>query len=222
MEPHPDVDHAMWDAQVRLRKGKPLRAGEWPSPAPLFVYDQRPPVFEDFPVPNSDICVASDPLRAFLEREAPGACEFLPIRIQGPGIESVPHRFWAINWIRVFDCLDPRSMEQTEDGPRVAVPVIDPSQIPLDGVLGLLGGYQVVRLIRNDLRLKLIRAGFTGLDYYSIAHRDGTDFLPFIRADGTIVLPDGAPADTRLPPPRPKSPKPHASRRTSRTSRKRK
>lgn len=96
------------------------------------------------------------------------------------------------------------------------MPIIDPSRIPPDGVLGLLGEYEVVRLIRNDLRLKLIRAGFTGLEYFRIAHSNGTDFLPFMRADGTIVLPDGAPADTSLPPPRPKTPKPHTSRRTKR------
>ncbi|MCW5765346.1 MAG: hypothetical protein KIT68_05165 [Phycisphaeraceae bacterium] len=154
---------------------------------------RTPAGFRGLPFTVIDIYVASTPLRKFLEQEAPGACEFLPIRIQGPGIESVPHRFWAINWIRVFDCLDPRSMEQTEDGPKVVVPIIDPSRIPPDGVLGLLGEYEVVRLIRNDLRLKLIRAGFTGLDFYHIAHSNGTDFLPFMRADGTIVLPDERP-----------------------------
>lgn len=110
LESHPSVDQLMWKFGRRFCAGKPLRVGEWPSPAPLFTYNRRPPVFEDFPANSDDIFVASDPLRRFLEQEAPGACEFLPIRIQGPGNESVPHRYWAINFLRVFDCLDPRSM----------------------------------------------------------------------------------------------------------------
>ncbi len=135
-------------------------------------------------VVNSSLTV-SDRLRSFFETEAPGAAEYLPIRIEGPGSERASSRYWIMNWLKVFDCLDEEASINTDDTGRryVEVPVIDPRRIPPDGVLGVLKGFEVVQLVRNDLRLKLIKAGFTGLWFTKIAHVTVSESINFEKVD---------------------------------------
>ena len=119
--------------------------------------------------------------------------EYLPVRVEGPGSKSLG-QYWAMNWVRTFDCLDEdASMNVDKTGRRyVEVPVIDPSRIPPDGVLGLLGGYSVVHLIRDDLRRKINKAGFEGFEYYDIAHTDTPAATNFVKPDHTKRKQGGA------------------------------
>jgi hypothetical protein len=162
-----------WRTRVRLREGRPMGPGEWPSPPPVFVYTSVK-CFEDIPWPRRvSIFIVSDRLRALLEAEAPGAAEYLPVHLQGPRSRELPGPYWVMNWVRLLDCLDEEaSMDEDEKGRFVQVPVIDPSRIPPDATLGLLKGYEVVKLIRDDLRIKIEKAGLTGLKYSPIAQLD--------------------------------------------------
>lgn len=198
-----------WRAQWWLRDGRRVASKQWPLATPLFGYSELPVQFTDMPR-SGDFYIASARLREFFEAEAPGAAQYLPIRIDGPGSASIPGPYWAMNFVRVFDCLDEElSMNTDENGDRfVEVPVIDPRRIPDDGVLGLLGGYQVIRLIRNDLRLKIKKAGFTGLDFFGIAHsttpEDVTWEKPDHRAEAEVAKRKhrAAPAPAAAPKPR--------------------
>lgn len=182
-----DEDWA-WDIRVRLRRGTKLRI--WPDPPPVFVF-KKVKEFTDMPCGMDSFHVVSDRLRKFLEVEAPRSAQYFPIRLQGPRAHELSQPYWAINWIRVFDCLDPQSYNVDDAGTRyVQVEIIDSSRIPGDGVLGLLGGFTVTVLIRNDLKLKLQKAGFTGLWFPRIAHSDGRNFKPFMSVDYSEV-PEG-------------------------------
>lgn len=170
-----DDEAWIWPIRVRLREGKRMASGEWSVAKARFTYSQVAE-FEDIPrvVGYGCMLLCSDRLRAFFEAEAPGAAEYLPIRIDGPRSREMPGPYWAVNMLRLFDCLDEKeSMDVDENGKRfVQIPVVDISRVPSDGVLGLLKGYQVVRLIRNDLRLKFQKAGFTGAWFQRIAEID--------------------------------------------------
>lgn len=152
-----------------------MKPGEWCAEHARFTY-RHVDQFEDIPSVFGYGCVmlVSDRLRRFLEIEAPDAAEYLPVQIDGPRADEMPGPYWAVNMLRLFDCLDEEeSMDVDEDGKRfVQVPVVDVSRVPPDGVFGLLKGFQIVRLIRNDLRLKFKKAGFTGAWFERIAEID--------------------------------------------------
>jgi hypothetical protein len=150
----------------RLQEGRPMDG--WTPP--VFAADP-PPAFEDVPWAAGCFLLVSSRLRAFLEAEAPGAAQYLPVVIEGPGAEGAGPYF-AVNWLRTLPCLDEAaSMNVDPTGRRyVEVPVIDPRRAPADAVIGPLGGYTVVTLVRDDLRKKLKAAGFTGPQFYKIAH----------------------------------------------------
>lgn len=195
-----------WPWRSRFQQGTAMGPGEWPDPPPQIQADpelhkKKPvPCFEDLPWSGLSEHIVSDRLRTFLEAEAPGAAEYLPVELVGPGSENCPHRYWVVNWLCVFDCLDEEaSMNEDENGRYVEVPVIDASRIPDDGVIGVLNGYRVVVLIRNDLRLKMKKAEIIGPQFYGIAHSDGTNFEPFIKPDakggpGKIQFPTKLPS----------------------------
>ncbi|MCB9844665.1 MAG: hypothetical protein H6811_01580 [Phycisphaeraceae bacterium] len=193
-----------WSTVFRLREGRPIEAGEWPDPPPLFTYEDAV-MFPDLATDLTYMYVISSRLRSFLEAEAPGAAEYLPVRFEGPRSEEIPEPYWAMNWLRVLDCMDEDACTNIdEDGkPFIVVPVIDPAKAPEDGVLGLLGGYTVMKLIRNDLRLKMQKAGFTGIWFMRLSHsRD-----PFSPQYRLVGRPDKDPP----PPPPPPPPKRSAS-----------
>lgn len=180
----------MWRMAMRFCQGRRLRS--WPDPLPVFAYGARYfKEFVDMPCSIDGIQIVSERLRLFLLKEAPGAAQFMPITLEGPRSSEIPFPYWIINWTKVFDCLDPQSFNVDDAGIRyVEVPIIDASRIPDDGVLGVLGEFEVVSLVRNDLRLKMIKAGFTGLEFFRIAHSDGTDFRPYMSVDWSQVPED--------------------------------
>lgn len=116
--------------------------------------------------------IISNRFRQLLEAEAPGAAQYLPITIEGPDSDKIGQPYWAVNWLRVFECLDKEhSVTDVHEGvERIMFPCVDPRKVPDDGVLGLLGGYTVIVLIRDDLRKKIKAAEMTGFACGGIAH----------------------------------------------------
>ena len=130
--------------------------------------------------------IVSPRLRKFLEVEAPGHCQFFPVHISGPRPNDAQFDYWAINWLRAADCLDPQSYDGTfhDDGrPKVMVPIIDISRIPSDFLIGPLKNFRVQEIIRDDLRRKMRAAKFVDPWFERVAHADGRNFRPFIRPD---------------------------------------
>lgn len=165
-----------WSAQ----KGESMWAGErrsarewWPTPAPVFRLVNKVKTIEDLLWPIGDYYLVSPRLREFLEKHAPGAAEYLPVRIEGPGSERLPP-YSAMNFLRVFRCMDEDESINIDasGGMYVEVPVIDPSLVPADGVLGLLGGFQVLRLMRYDLKRMYEEQKFLGGFFMRVASTD--------------------------------------------------
>ena len=158
-----------WGITASLRIGATAR--NWPSPPPRFVY-KRPPKFTDLPIPLHHYSIISDRFRRLLEVSAPGAAEYLPIRLDGPGSGKLGP-YWMVNWLRLFDCLDEKEsvIDIGQDGVRrIMFPCIEPRRVPADGVLGLLRGHDVVVLVRDDLCKSIKKAGITGFAVGPIAH----------------------------------------------------
>jgi len=184
----PTDDDWSWNMGERLRKGRSMTRSQWPSPPPVWTYD-KVKTFEDMPWGIRDFHIVSDRLRAFLEVEAPGAAQYMPIALRGPRQKEIPCSYWAMNFVRVFDCLDEEhSMNVDDTGRRyVEFPVIDPRRIPEDGVLGLLKEYEVDRIIRDDLRRKIIKEKFVGPQFYQIGQLDLPHTRNFKKVDWSKV-----------------------------------
>lgn len=164
--------------------GRTSAADRWLRPPPKYTIIEPFKTIEDVLSPVEDYYLVSPRLREFLEKHAPGAAEFLPIRIEGPGSERRP-QYWAINFLRVLNCLDEDESINTDacGGKFVEVPVIDPSRVPPDGVLGLLGGFQVLRLMRHDLKRKYEEQKFLGGFFSKVASIDRPESINFVMPD---------------------------------------
>ncbi len=160
----------------------------WPDPPP--VYRASCPLkrgVTDYPSLVRPSEVVSDRLRLFLEVEAPGCCEFVRVLVQDESGRDTGV-YWAIKWPRTIDCLAEESFDKDENGEyvlydhgdrRVQYPIIDVHRIPARDQIGIIRGYEPMVLISNDLRLKLKKAGFTGLRFDRIAVYDDPDRIPF-------------------------------------------
>jgi hypothetical protein len=194
-----DAAYEDWANTTRFRAGFPMAKGEWPSPPPLFCYDSVKQ-FVDLPG-CLRLTIVSGRLRTLLEQLAPGSAEFLPVRLKGPRSDELPDTYWGVNWLRVIDCLHAESFNIDEQGKRyVEVPVIDPSKIPADFVLGVLEHFRVQVLVRNDLRLALKKAGVRGTQFYKVASIDRPESITWHKVDWT-ESDEGA--ERRELPPRP-------------------
>jgi hypothetical protein len=178
---------------------------EWPNPPPLFVYDSVT-VFEDYPW-SFNVDVVSGKLRSLLERLAPGVAEYWPIRLKGPRSDQLPDSYWAVNWLRVVDCLHEETFNVNDEGRRyVEVPVIDPAMIPGDVVLAVVEHFRVMKIIRDDLRLELIKAGIRGPQYGRMASIDRPETITWTKVDWSKpkkkerLPPAPKPPPMRLPP----------------------
>ncbi len=192
--------YELWGNTLRFNLGTKMNPGEWPDPPVLLVYDSHK-LIVDFPG-NLGFRVVSGKMRRILEEFAPDAAEYLPIRLKGPGSDSLQDTYWAMNWLSIVDCLDERSFNVDRKGKRyVEVPVIDPKKIPPDFVLGVLEHYRLQILLRNDLRLALNKAGIRGTQFYKVASIDRPESITWKNVDWSKADEDEArPAS---PPPRP-------------------
>jgi hypothetical protein len=177
-----NAEDSVWGQRVRprLREGEPLKPSEWPKVPPLHTVDEKYNKVDDYPAVGDGYVVVSQIVRELWEAEAPGAAQYLPIRLEGPGVVK---QYWAVNWLCLIDCLDEQSYDEDANGRFVQVPIIDANRIPDDQVLGAVKDFTPLRILRNDLRLKMIKAGITGVRFSKVAHADGTNFVPFIRPD---------------------------------------
>lgn len=150
-----------------LLRGVPLKSREWPSPAPIYTYTKCRRI-EDMPMTSASIDIVSDRLREIWEREAPGAVQFWPVRVEPVGCEPVTGQYWAVNWLAVVDCLAPESFDEDERGRFVQFCIVDRKRIPSDVKIGVVRGYEVQRFIRSDLKRKMIAEGIIGPQYLSL------------------------------------------------------
>lgn len=147
--------------RTHLWNGTPIAMYEWPEPVPVFVYTTKT-VFEDMLWSSSSNEIVSDRLRHIWEHEAPGAAQYLPVQLSGPGVEECPHKYWAVLWRRQIDCLAEESFDEDERGRFVQFCIINVARIPNDAVLGAVKDFLPQRIIRNDLKLKMKKAGIIG------------------------------------------------------------
>jgi hypothetical protein len=172
------VDQLPWTGLEawEFMKCKPFQ--KWTTPT--VSWRRRPKFLEDMPWTIDSVPLVSDRFKRFLEEKVPGHAQFLPLRMEGPGVDDEHRFFWAVNWLKCVDCLDlARSMNEysPEEGGGVFKEwtVIDPHRIPVDVVIGRLdkGGDRMSQvLIRDDLRRAIISAGFTGPQFYGVWHSD--------------------------------------------------
>ena len=157
---------AAWEvmAAERLRRGRRLRKGEWPVPAPRYV-SERPGRQADIRLMfGRDVFIVSERFREVLERAAPGAAEFLRVRIAGSARGGRAERYWAINWLRVFKC---------QPDPDIAE--IDASLVPSNGAAGVVAGTgwwcggEVI--VRRDVKREMERAGLVGVRFAPVRVR---------------------------------------------------
>jgi hypothetical protein len=199
------ADHAWaWKTKYLLHQARVMPRTEWPADPPL-IRCQRPGPQPDVLSESTDLYVVSGCLRAFLDAEAPGACQFLAVRLEGPGGKAPPGEYWVVNWLRAIECMHESSYgdEVDESGKRkVWYPVIDPSIVPPDAVLGIVEGFRGMRLIRGDLRKKIKDAGFTGVRFGKLGHAEPSSNRP---SEGTARARRPRVASTKLPPRKPLS-----------------
>jgi|GEM_PF-2342731 len=153
-------DHRM---EARCAAGRPLSPDEWPDPPPRYTYSRVGPKPDVRHVPLGGVWIVSEPLRRFLEQEAPGAAEFWPVRVEGPGRSTLHESYWAVNFLHAWRC-------SVNSGRR-----IDPDRVPADQRLGIVtddGQHRRSLLVRRDLKLLLQRARFIGLRYRRLEHLD--------------------------------------------------
>lgn len=136
----------------------------WPTPWPVWIYDKMPAGGpHDVPADVGGNVLVSERLRVFLEVHAPQQLSFYPVRVQGPG-SNILGKYFVVRFEYGWDCLHPYAWDEDENGRFVAFPVLDRGRIPADGVIGGVKGFSVLRLMRDDLKQKILAAGFTGFD----------------------------------------------------------
>lgn len=127
--------------------------------------------------------IVSDRLRRLIDEHAPGAAQFLPVRMfyEDRPLDLPP--YWLANWLFLEDCIDWQRSVYDEDllHPGTfsfALLVIDPS-LTKDRKILRIFGFNVITLIRSDLRQILVEEGITGCQYYRIWHTG--DALPTVK-----------------------------------------
>jgi hypothetical protein len=155
-----------WDFKFewKLQNGGILETWE-----EVAVQGRQAELLDDMPWSLDSNFFVSDRFREFLEAEVPGHAQFLPVRMEGPGVDEAHRRYWAVNWLHLLDCIDlPRSMDEGTAGPWMPTVVIDPARIPPDILVGRLKHRLVTTIIRGDLVKKIKKAKFTGPQFYEV------------------------------------------------------
>jgi len=113
---------------------------------------------------GNDVFIVSKRFREVFERAAPGAAEFLPVRIMGTSRGGRVERYWAVNWLRVFEC---------QPDPDIAE--IDASCVPPNGAAGVIAGTgwwcggEII--VRRDVKREMERAGLVGVRFAPVRVR---------------------------------------------------
>ncbi len=134
--------------------------------------DRRRPL-DDMPWMMCCVDVVSQQMREFLEREAPGDLQYLPITATFRGKPVPEATFWVIKTLRELDCID---HQKSEYKPMRSQPhrvtfqrvVFDLDEIPAGVMVFRAYGDTTILYIRTRLRDKIIAAGLTGCQFYPI------------------------------------------------------
>jgi hypothetical protein len=163
LEPDPESDD--WLCRNRHRLTVDYPPPKWPEEPPSFVYRTLPDAGPlDYPGVSIHMFIISERLRIFFNHEVPGKLSFYPIHVKGPNSESL-QRYYATRFEHEWDCLHPYAWDEDAlRGRFVAFPVLDRTKIPPDGVIGGVKHFGVLWLVRDDMKRKLMREGFSGFD----------------------------------------------------------
>jgi hypothetical protein len=115
------------DLDRRLVRGRAMSPVEWPAEPPLFTYKKVGSVPDIASFLGFGPYIVSGRLRKFIEQHAPGACEFLAVRVSGPGRDGLHADYWCINFLQAWECQ-----------PNPDVPEVDPALIPAGERLGIV------------------------------------------------------------------------------------
>lgn len=140
----------------------------WPELGPVVEWadgDMKSEV--DAPWDAATFNLASDRLRAFFERVAPGQIEFLPVQMRGHGWEKLKQRYWVMHLQYHWDCIDEAeslwSDPDEETGERsIMWRVIDPARIPPGQLLGLV---QNTLVCHRSIKRAYESEGLTGFTF---------------------------------------------------------
>ena len=166
----PAVEYDKWlsDQQPHFQGDYPPPSA-WPNPAPLWHFSSLPTSgATDAPYDIGQCVIVSARLREFFEREAPQQLTFYPVRVHGPGSDRLP-AYYVVRFDCAWDCLHPYAWDEDSNGRFVAFPLLARNSIPVDSVIGCVKHFGVLRLMRSDLKRKLLKEGFTGFDFYAKA-----------------------------------------------------
>lgn len=128
---------------------------------------------EDMPWPLEAEFIISERFRQFLQEQEPGAVQYVPIRmLWKSNRKPIGAAYWLANWLRVCDCLDRRWFDPNDvslpDGGPIRPRVIEPSRV--SGRICRVKYFEVITLVRRDLRDEIRRRGFTGPQFYEMWH----------------------------------------------------
>lgn len=170
-----------------LCQGTPIDG--WGSACRAIVDCQTPDPIEDMPWVGLSPPVVSDRLRRLIEAYEPGCGQFLPVqlRFNGHALDLPP--YWVANWLRVEDCIDWHRSTWRKDYLRdgkfeFARLVIDPGRT--SSAILRVRHYEVLTLIREDLRNILQANGITGCQFYPVWHAG--DDLPTMKFDPSALM----------------------------------
>jgi len=101
--------------------------------------------------------------------------QFLPVTLEGLGVDEVHREYWLVNWLKRLDCLDEsRSMNEYESGMVYSGwTVVDPRLFPPNVLVGRLnskGDHYSQTVIRGDLLAKLIQGKLPGPQIHGVWH----------------------------------------------------
>lgn len=140
----------------------------WPPQGPIFNWTDEDMEAEiDAPFDPAGFELASDRLRAFLERQAPGHVDFLPVQMRGCGWEKLKQRYWVMHLQYHWDCVDEAeswwSDPDEDTGEReIMRGVYDPARIPTGQLLGL---DKSTLLCHRSIKRAYEAEGLTGFDF---------------------------------------------------------
>lgn len=128
---------------------------------------------EDMPWMICSNDTVSQRMREFLEREAPGDLQYLPIKTTFRGKPVPEATYWVIKALRYLDCIDIAKSEYKtdEDEPgryffqRI---VFELNNIPPNVMVFRAVHDEIPLYIRTELRDKIVAAGLTGCQFYPV------------------------------------------------------
>lgn len=159
---HIELDREL-DYQIKWREGVINDI-----PASVAGRAERPDRIEDVPFVYQGVYVVSERVRRMIEDAGPGDCQFVRVDVRF-GRRSLGLDYWIMHVNQVLDCADPEgsyNVNTLDEQPFFMHANIIPARVP-DTVSTFRVRHGTAKAImRNSLKLKLVRAKVTGCMFY--------------------------------------------------------